>query len=72
MAIPTPLQFVKYLLSEAKSRGGPGKINLHFRPQHYLCPFCELDFDIIAKVETYQRDTKMIIGNLKLEVLVFK
>ena len=59
---------MQYLLSEARSRG-PDRLNLHFRPQYLLCPFCQMDFDIVAKVETYAADTEDIIHTLRLQVL---
>lgn len=64
----TFLQFCQRIIQVAKTKGA-NKLNGHFRPQYLQCPFCEANFDVIGKLETFGEDKKNLFSALKYEVI---
>ena len=69
--IPTPRQFVTYLVDSSRSpeAGGVVGLNPNWRPQWASCPHCSFDFDVIGKIENFERDTNFILEKLGIQVL---
>ena len=49
-------QFVDHILKEWKSH----TCNEHWQPQYMHCNYCDIDYDIIGRVETLEDDLKYI------------
>ena len=43
-------------------------LDAHFKPLWASAPFCELDFDVIGRTETFNEDSNYIIRTLGLQV----
>lgn len=57
-AIPTPEEFIKFVLDQLISnQDTPEKIDAHWRPQHYCCPFCLLNFSVYSFIEDSVEDS---------------
>ena len=60
--IPTPSQFVKYVIdSFEKSQGNLYSVNEHWRPQSACCPLCAFNYSVYGKYEDLYEDTAYII-----------
>ena len=55
------------MLSEAASKR-PENLDGHFRPQWGHCPFCLFDFDVVGRMDTYDRDVEYVFNRLNLTV----
>ncbi len=60
---PTWEEFVRYILATDLIQYSDD----HWLPSYYSCTPCLVDFDFIAKLETYSRDQENIIHKLGLE-----
>lgn len=65
---PTFREFVQYVI-DSQRRGEP--IDEHWRAVYEFCTPCSINFTLIAKVETFRRDTEYIIRQAGLETLLF-
>lgn len=59
---PSFVEFVEYLVGTPVS-----KYDEHWRPMFLLCPPCHFKFDVIVKMETFDRDTEFILSQRNLE-----
>lgn len=66
---PDPLEFSQYLLYQAKTIGA-GKLDEHFKPQWLSCSWCQVEFDLIGKLETLNHDRHMLLRALNRRVSV--
>jgi len=62
---PSFVEFVEYLVGTPVS-----KYDEHWRPMFLLCPPCHFKFDVIVKMETFDRDTEFILSQRNLETEV--
>lgn len=64
---PTFEEFLLFLINQNKI----GKhFDEHWSPIYRFCTPCSINFTLIAKVETFQRDTEYIIRQTGLETLL--
>ncbi|XP_077981470.1 carbohydrate sulfotransferase 11-like [Glandiceps talaboti] len=59
-------QFVQYLLKIP-----PQTYNRHWRPMHYLCQPCAINYDVIGKFETLNMDTEYTLAKIGAEEIEF-
>jgi len=59
---PSFVEFVEYLVGTPVS-----KYDEHWKPMFLLCPPCHFKFDVIVKMETFNRDTQFILSQRSLE-----
>ncbi|XP_055639200.1 carbohydrate sulfotransferase 11 [Toxorhynchites rutilus septentrionalis] len=64
---PTFREFLQFLVSHYKSGG---RFDEHWSPVYSFCTPCSINFTLIAKVETFQRDSEYIIRQAGLETLL--
>ena len=64
---PSPEEFARYVL-EQNERGGIKSLDVHLRPQTVACPWCEIDFDVIALHDNFSSDLDFVFGSLNLMV----
>ena len=64
---PTPTEFVRYILDSAQ-KYGPQNLNTHIKPMWASCPFCAIDFDIIGKLESREKEVRLISERLQFPV----
>ena len=69
--IPSLEEFCRYIADQAEESGSPESMNIHYRPQHLLCPHCLLRFDAVGKLETFNKDSSAIMNALGLAVSLF-
>lgn len=62
---PSFIEFVHYIIETPIT-----EYDEHWRPQFLLCPPCFFKFDIIVKMETFQRDTQFILSQKDLAGVV--
>ena len=65
--IPTPTEFVQYILDSAE-RHGAHNLDNHIKPIWASCPFCAIDFDIIGKLESREKEVSLISERLDFPV----
>ncbi|XP_018010716.1 carbohydrate sulfotransferase 11 [Hyalella azteca] len=58
---PTWPEFASYLLSTPASQ-----FDEHWKPIYLMCSPCAMDYDVIAKMETFSEDTQYVINELGL------
>ncbi|KAK7078753.1 hypothetical protein SK128_004287 [Halocaridina rubra] len=71
---PTFSQFllrVKNDLERFWDKQGNGQVNLHWRPYWITCGPCQVNYDVIAQVETLGPDQEYIIRELGLENVLY-
>ena len=44
----------------------------HFIPQSLICPFCSLEFDMIADIDNFTSNLAFLAGQLNIEVLALQ
>uniref|UniRef100_A0A1B0CW14 Carbohydrate sulfotransferase n=1 Tax=Lutzomyia longipalpis TaxID=7200 RepID=A0A1B0CW14_LUTLO len=66
-ARPTFKEFLTYLIHHYKSGN---RFDEHWSPIYSFCTPCSINYTLIAKVETFQRDTEYIIRQAGLETLL--
>ncbi|XP_058826419.1 carbohydrate sulfotransferase 11 [Topomyia yanbarensis] len=64
---PTFREFLEFLVSHYKSGG---RFDEHWSPIYSFCTPCSINFTLIAKVESFQRDSEYIIRQAGLETLL--
>uniref|UniRef100_A0A1B0D8W1 Carbohydrate sulfotransferase n=1 Tax=Phlebotomus papatasi TaxID=29031 RepID=A0A1B0D8W1_PHLPP len=64
---PTFKEFLTYLIHHYKSGN---RFDEHWSPIYSFCTPCSINYTLIAKVETFQRDTEYIIRQAGLESLL--
>ncbi|XP_062547930.1 carbohydrate sulfotransferase 11 [Armigeres subalbatus] len=64
---PTFREFLEFLVAHYKSGG---RFDEHWSPVYSFCTPCSINFTLIAKVETFQRDSEYIIRQAGLESLL--
>lgn len=64
---PTFREFLQFLVAHYKSGG---RFDEHWSPVYSFCTPCSINFTLIAKVETFQRDSEYIIRQAGLETLL--
>lgn len=64
---PTFREFVLYLIDNSKNKTD---FDEHWAPIYTFCTPCSINYTIIAKVETLQRDSEYIIRQTGLETLL--
>lgn len=69
-AAPTPEEFVRYIVDKSKEVG-PYYLDNHIKPIWASCPFCSVDFDVIGKLEEFDKDSLFIHANMNLIVSCF-
>merc|ERR1719228_3047128 len=62
---PSFVEFVEYLVETPNT-----KYDEHWKPQFLLCPPCHFKFDVIAKMETFDRDTDFILYQRDLNDII--
>merc|ERR1719206_1293622 len=62
---PSFVEFVEFLIETPVS-----KYDEHWKPQFILCPPCHFKFDVIVKMETFDRDTNFILSQRKLDTVI--
>merc|ERR1739838_182102 len=62
---PSFVEFVEFLIETPVS-----KYDEHWKPQFILCPPCHFKFDVIVKMETFDRDTNFILSQRDLSEVV--
>lgn len=55
-------EFVRYLLDTETQRDGP--LNEHWRPAFDLCRPCQINYDVVGKYETLERDADFVLGKI--------
>lgn len=68
---PTFEEFIRYIIDRAKECG-VDKINEHWAPIYSFCSPCTINFTLIVKSETLQRDTEYIFRQALVESLFDK
>jgi len=63
---PSFVEFIDYLLDTPVEN-----YDEHWKPQYLLCPPCHFNFDVIAKMDTFDRDTNFILRKRNLEDKIF-
>ena len=56
---------IKMILDRLKVGRRP---NDHLIPQYATCPYCQLDFDLVGKLENMEEDTAFLARHLNLTV----
>ncbi|CRK93608.1 CLUMA_CG007138, isoform A [Clunio marinus] len=64
---PTFNEFLQFVVQHYKSGG---RFDEHWSPIYQFCTPCSINFTLIAKMETFQRDTEYIIRQAGLETLL--
>lgn len=64
---PTFSEFLEFVVQHYKSGG---RFDEHWSPIYQFCTPCSVNFTLIAKMETFQRDTEYIIRQAGLETLL--
>lgn len=64
---PTFKEFLQFVIQHYKSGG---RFDEHWSPIYQFCTPCSINFTLIAKMETFQRDTEYIIRQAGLETLL--
>ncbi|XP_034473785.1 carbohydrate sulfotransferase 11 [Drosophila innubila] len=64
---PTFEEFVRFLIAEHRARR---RFDEHWAPVYSFCTPCSVNFSIIGKTETFQRDSEFIIRQAGLESLL--
>ncbi|XP_053667015.1 carbohydrate sulfotransferase 13-like [Anopheles marshallii] len=64
---PTFREFLQFLVSHYRSGG---RFDEHWSPVYSFCTPCSINFTLIAKMETFQRDSEYIIRQAGLETLL--
>uniref|UniRef100_A0A182WH09 Carbohydrate sulfotransferase n=1 Tax=Anopheles minimus TaxID=112268 RepID=A0A182WH09_9DIPT len=64
---PTFREFLEFLVSHYRSGG---RFDEHWSPVYSFCTPCSINFTLIAKMETFQRDSEYIIRQAGLETLL--
>ena len=41
---------------------------LHYIPQYLACPYCQLEFDLVGRLEDMESDTAFLAKSLRLKV----
>ena len=67
-AVPSPSEFISYLLDKAKMLSSSYYLDAHFKPLWASSPVCAIDFDVIGRIETFDQDATFIINSLQLKV----
>lgn len=65
---PTFREFLQFLIQHYKANG---RFDEHWSPIHQFCTPCSINFTIIAKVETFKRDSEYIIRQAGLDTILF-
>ena len=53
--------FIKYVIMECnKFRSNQKRMNTHWRPYYNKCGYCDVDYDVIGRAETFIDDTRYI------------
>ena len=58
-------QFLNLVIQQADSCASTNtwdKMDLHWRPYDKICSFCQVNYTVIAKLETFDQDREMILG----------
>ena len=58
-------QFLEFLIQQADSCASTNtwdKMDLHWRPYDKICSFCQVNYTVIAKLETFDQDRERILG----------
>lgn len=64
---PTFEEFLRYVIAEHEKGN---RLDEHWAPVYSFCTPCSINFTIIGKVETFQRDSEYIIRQAGLESLL--
>jgi len=62
---PSFVEFVEFLIETPVNN-----YDEHWKPQFILCPPCHFKFDVVVKMETFDRDTDFILSQRNLQGLV--
>ncbi len=57
----SPELFVKFVIDENKNAQDLNKVNEHWRPQSFVCPFCLFPYNVYGRFETSAEDTAYIL-----------
>ena len=77
-----PMKFAEYAIEnileyhmkygpDPKSHSGYSYFTLHFIPQYLACPYCQLEFDLVGKLEDMERHAAFLAEHLGLKVIVY-
>ena len=61
----SPNEFVAFIINEGKQKNWYN-INIHWRPQIALCPFCAFEYKVYGKLDTHEEDTAYILHKTNL------
>lgn len=56
--------FARYLVDSVES-GGVLDLDGHWRPQTSVCAFCDDDFDVVGRMETFEYDRDFLLKVMK-------
>ena len=68
--MPTPEEFVRYIIDSAETTGAYYLDN-HIKPIWTSCPFCSVQFDVVGHLETFDEDSSFIHDEMELKVSNF-
>ena len=74
-----PMKFAKYVIenilkdhiiygARPNDHSDQHQMTLHFIPQYVTCPHCQLEFDLVGKLENLESDTAFLAQHLGLKV----
>ncbi|XP_075699617.1 carbohydrate sulfotransferase 8-like [Rhinoderma darwinii] len=53
-------EFVRFILQQ-----DPKKMDIHWKPMHYICDPCNIQYDIYGKLETMELDAAYVLRSIK-------
>jgi hypothetical protein len=59
---------MEYFFDEIPMMGDVKNVNRHFAAQYSQCPFCNIDFDVLGKKESFDQDMKVALLSVRLDV----
>ena len=71
-----PMKFAEFVVKEISERLDNNSIwkqeiitgNAHYDPQYVVCPYCQLQFDLVGQLEDMETDTAFLARHLGLKV----
>ena len=65
---PTPTEFVQFILDSARIQG-PLNLDNHIKPMWASCPFCSVEFDVIGRLENFDKYVQFIFITMGITVI---
>jgi hypothetical protein len=64
--IPSFEQFIRYILTNARTPAGTNGLDLHWQPYSIVCQVCKFKYNFIGKYETFYDDITYLLKSLNL------